>query len=187
VNERTIELQKEKERAEKLAQTDMLTGLNNRRAFYNPGTLQLKNATRNKLPTSVIVMDIDKFKNINDTYGYAYGDKVIKKFADTILGTIRESDVAGRIGGEEFAVLLSQTNIKSAYKVAEKLQKNIKKQFVEADGLCIKFTSSFGVAEKLDDFNSLESLIREADIALYEAKNSGRDKIILSEHNSLNP
>jgi diguanylate cyclase (GGDEF)-like protein len=173
----THELQGAYAAAEELARTDDLTGLKNRRAFYELGELTLGQAKRYGHPLCVVMLDIDRFKRINDTWGHAAGDEAIKAVAKAIRQTVRATDISGRVGGEEFAVLLPETTAEEAAAQAERLRQAIA-------GLClhqaadeIPFTCSLGVAEG-DGESSLDRLMGRADQALYEAKVQGRNRVV---------
>lgn len=162
-----------------IALTDPMTKLYNRRYFNAISTHFLALAKREKRPLSIIMLDIDKFKKINDTYGHQVGDKVIIRLASLLTYNQRKSDVVCRFGGEEFVMLLPNTSKLEAKKLAENIRKR-----VEADSIplnsnkTINFTVSIGVSE-VDLYNDtdIEKAIRQADDALYQAKESGRNKV----------
>ncbi len=156
---------------------DGLTNLFNRRHFNKIFYDEVDKSLENEKPFSLIIFDIDHFKNINDTYGHDVGDIVLKELAQLISDNVRTSDMVFRIGGEEFAVLLLGTDAKTAYAIAEKLRKIVENHDFEKVG---KVTISLGVAG-LKDNDSPEELFKKADKALYEAKNSGRNKTVLSD------
>lgn len=130
-------------------------------------------ALRHKLPLSVVMIDIDFFKRINDTYGHETGDKVLKIFAKTLEKSIRHEDIVGRFGGEEFVIALPNTNIEQALNAAERIRQKIEKMKVKA--INGNITASLGITELLltDDE---ESILKRADDALYEAKRGGRNR-----------
>jgi diguanylate cyclase (GGDEF)-like protein len=175
----THELKKATDKAERLARTDPLTGLNNRRAFFEYGQQIINYCVRNNRPLSAIVMDVDHFKNINDVHGHAFGDATLQKLADTLLKAFRKSDVCGRTGGEEFAILLPDTTNEAACHLAEKLRIAIAEMPIEFQGKEISITASMGVAAGEYDFDSLLQL---ADTALYRAKAEGRNRVICHEN-----
>ena len=175
----SYELKKAKEQAETLARTDFLTGMNNRRSFYDLCDTSFKLARRYGEDLTAILLDIDQFKNINDAHGHAVGDEVLKKLARIVAETCRESDIAGRVGGEEFAILLPRTNAKNGFELAERLREEMEKAAVHLDDGDIKFTASFGVAQMRPECDSLEALVAEADGAMYEAKQRGRNVVFL--------
>ncbi|KJR41705.1 response regulator receiver domain-containing protein [Candidatus Magnetoovum chiemensis] len=177
VRHRTAELEQAKNIAEMLACTDPLTELNNRRAFYERGGDEVTRIKRYKHPLSVIMFDIDKFKSINDTYGHAVGDEVIRNLALLITVNTRKCDIAGRLGGEEFALILTETQLEAALFVAEDLRAKVEAFPVTVDGVKIRFTSSFGAAEFKASDRTLDGLLARADKALYRAKGLGRNRV----------
>jgi len=165
---------------EHLAMTDELTGLANRRAFFIRGGEEIKRARRYQVPLSLIMLDIDEFKNINDTYGHESGDLVLQRTADTLLKSVRVVDSVARLGGEEFSVLLPNTHSEDAVKLAERLRLAVEAQSCpvrKERSVCV--TTSIGVAAYSEDTEDLDALLRNADIALYQAKNQGRNRLIL--------
>lgn len=171
------QLHSAKRLAEQLAHLDELTGLHNRRAFFEHGNHSVKQAARFKHPLAIIMMDIDHFKNINDNYGHSTGDRVLRIIAATILTTVREIDIAARIGGEEFAFVLPDTNLDEAALIAERLRQNIQNLEIEHDDRSLQITASFGVTVSKSTEQSLECLLTEADDALYIAKKKGRNQV----------
>ncbi len=161
------------------ADTDFLTGANNRRKFMELATLELSRATRYKNDLSMLMMDIDFFKNINDLHGHMAGDVVLSKLSEACLKNVRENDILGRIGGEEFAILLPQTCIENAIDVAENLRKLIQNLTVYYNNgsSVINFTVSIGVASVTAKVSKLEKLLHIADKALYKAKENGRNQV----------
>lgn len=173
------DLENEKEALELKSNTDALTSLKNRRYFDKALETEVHKAKSKNIPLSLIMFDIDKFKNINDTYGHQVGDEALKGLAKTVAAHIRQSDVLARYGGEEFAVIVVLTNIDAAKILAEKLRKTVEELRLPD---VPQFTCSFGVAQiEKDDF--AHDLIKRADDALYEAKNSGRNIVIAKEIN----
>ncbi len=175
------ELSKAKEKAEQLARTDMLTGLNNRRAFIETGKMILKNAQRYGHPLSMVMLDIDNFKMINDTYGHTSGDKVIKALANVINHGVRESDVSGRLGGEEFAIILQETNLTAAQELIDRLRKEVEQTPIHIDSQQINVTASFGIAQLDTELDSFDKLLDRADHAMYQAKKAGRNRVVIIE------
>ena len=174
------ELQRAKEHAETLARTDFLTGMNNRRSFYDLCQTPFRLARRHGEDLAVILFDIDRFKKINDEYGHAVGDEVIRTLARIVTRTGRESDVAGRVGGEEFAILLPQTNAKNAHELAERLREQMERSVVHLGNREVKFTASFGVAQMAAGCESREALVASADGAMYEAKERGKNCVFVA-------
>jgi len=165
------EIQNDKIALEKLANTDPLTGLYNRRHFYELINPFLSINKREKKTSSLIMLDIDKFKNVNDTYGHDVGDIILVNLAITVSANIRESDIFSRFGGEEFMIFLPHTNEEQAIKMAEKLRKAVE---ASKNVQNIKTTISIGVSEIIDD---IEVSIKAVDTALYVAKNNGRNRV----------
>jgi diguanylate cyclase (GGDEF)-like protein/PAS domain S-box-containing protein len=163
----------------KLAMMDELTDLYNRRAFLSYFDKELSRAKRNNEDVSILMIDIDFFKKINDKYGHHVGDITLKHFSDVAKRTIRNEDIIGRFGGEEFSVLLPNTAINTAGILAERLRKAMENTFVEHDDQKINFTVSIGIATFDDkDINS-DALMKNADSALYNAKENGRNRVML--------
>jgi diguanylate cyclase (GGDEF)-like protein len=159
----------------RLAATDPLTGLPNRRFFQQTANLELERVCRFGTSASVIMLDVDHFKDVNDTYGHALGDEALRALTRTCKGSIRQMDVFARHGGEEFAILLPGTNEAAACKVAEKLRLAIAKIIVSDDQHNFTLTASFGVAELFHTDQDIESGLARADTALYAAKHFGRN------------
>ncbi len=166
---------------EKYATVDELTGLYNRRYFLEYCEEYIKNAKRYSNNASFILMDIDYFKRINDTYGHQAGDSVLKEIAYLCCESIRNNDIIGRYGGEEFAILLPDTKIQDAFKLTERLRKNIKQKKIKAtDDSIVLLTASFGLYElNTETDEKLSEVFMKADRALYQAKEKGRDKIVV--------
>ncbi|WP_432735365.1 diguanylate cyclase [Maridesulfovibrio sp. FT414] len=160
----------------KLAETDELTGLRNRRSFMTAAGVEFERFSRYSSPLSLIMVDIDYFKQVNDTYGHAVGDTVLKEFAAICREQFRGVDVVGRIGGEEFAILLPSTGIEDALMVAERLRRACRRAMIYAGTERLQISASFGVSCAVTD-SDVKSLIRRADEALYRAKRNGRDRV----------
>lgn len=169
--------QKEKFQAEVMARADPLTGLNNRRAFYEISKPIWSTALRNERDVSVILLDIDQFKQINDSYGHAYGDEVLIAVASILTRSAREGDVLVRWGGEEFILFLPETNLQAAIALAERLRLAISDMRVANPNGEISFTASFGVAQRTAQTGSLEELTSIADHRLYQSKHEGRNRV----------
>ncbi|WP_343586436.1 GGDEF domain-containing protein [Herbaspirillum sp.] len=160
--------------------TDFLTGILNRRAFFAHAEQQVSAAQRYRRDLSVVLFDIDHFKRINDSYGHLSGDAILRGVAQTASQLLRKEDVLGRYGGEEFIVLLQESDLGKAEAVAQKLRMALEqKEFDADDGRRIKVSASFGVAA-LRDGHNLEQLIKLADTALYAAKEHGRNRVEVS-------
>lgn len=171
----------------KHATLDALTGFYNRHQLEERIKQEVSNAKRQHAPLCGIMTDIDYFKNVNDTYGHAVGDLVLKSIAKIIRGQLREYDIAGRYGGEEFSILLPFTKIHEAQMVAERLRKAIESKVIDIskinsdlDVKNISVTMSLGIYE-IKESDSDEDLIKKADKALYQAKNTGRNKVVVNE------
>lgn len=177
-----ITRRKEVERQlERLAHTDELTGLANRRHFLEQAQLELSRSIRYGHPLSMLMIDTDHFKGINDLHGHAIGDITLKKLAEIFRNTLRTADLAGRIGGEEFAVLLPETELGMAVDVAERLREAVAAAKVpRAMGVPLQFTVSIGVSSLTSKDDNLDLLIRQADEGLYLAKNAGRNRVCVS-------
>ena len=175
VYERTQELLRLNKKLKEMAYIDSLTGIYNRRYLYEVAKRLMPIVKREKQALSIAMLDLDKFKDVNDTHGHDVGDEVLKAFADDIKNSIRESDIFIRFGGEEFVLVLPNTDLEHAKVLIEKLRKIIEAcDKVES----VRFTVSIGVAafDVLKD--DLDSIIKKADEALYEAKNSGRNRVV---------
>ena len=158
----------------KLSHTDHLTKISNRKHIEKVLKKELKRANRYNLPLSVLILDIDNFKNVNDTYGHNIGDKVLRTIAKSVSDSIRESDYFGRWGGEEFIIVSTETSLENALILADKIRNTIEKlDFKEFDGV----TCSIGVSQ-YDYSQSYENIIYCSDMALYKAKNSGKNKVV---------
>ncbi len=164
--------------AEKEAKTDMLTGLLNRRAYYEISEMEYQKLLRYHRVLSVVMFDVDQFKKVNDTYGHNAGDSVLQHVANIARETIREYDYAFRMGGDEFLLLLPETNEKQASVLSERLREKIEKQkIIDSRGNTFFVTASFGVVEYTQREMSIEALTRRADEALYQAKKAGRNRV----------
>ena len=169
-----------------LAITDSLTGLYNRRHFNKLAEDEISRALRYSRPLSVMMFDIDFFKNVNDSFGHASGDMVLMMVAKTTKEMIRTSDIAARYGGEEFIVLLPETPVAKAATIAEKLRRRIEETTVQTEKYPIMITVSFGVSDYLGKTNSkpherVLEFIDNADRAMYASKNAGRNKVTVYE------
>lgn len=162
---------------ENLAMTDELTCICNRRAFTDNLKKEISRSLRKHIKLSVLIIDIDFFKKINDTYGHQIGDKALKHFVLEASKTLRDEDLIGRIGGEEFAVLLPDTKVDDAYIIANRLRQKIEKSLLEVSGFKIQYTVSVGVESLKDKGISLSVLMNNADKALYKAKENGRNRV----------
>lgn len=179
-----VQLATERQREEmrKLANTDALTGIANRRHILNLGNRELSRARRYGNPLSVLMLDIDKFKSINDRWGHPSGDRVIQELANATMLLVRGQDMCGRLGGEEFALILPETDASGAAVIAERLRRTVEAS--EAcradDGTVVRFTISIGVASLTPADASFEAMLQRADKALYRAKEGGRNRLVVA-------
>ncbi|MEP0806450.1 MAG: diguanylate cyclase [Chloroflexota bacterium] len=165
---------------QRLAITDGLTGLYNRRHFMEIARRKFERARRYKRSLSAMIFDVDHFKQVNDTYGHAAGDEVLRVIARLCRKELREADPLGRYGGEEFAGLFVEINAETATKVAERLRKAVENLKIPLDGKDLKVTISIGIAEQNQNTPDLESLLARADQAMYIAKHRGRNCVAVS-------
>ncbi len=159
-----------------LSQTDGLTKLFNRTHWENCLQAEYKRWSRSQHPSSLVMLDIDHFKSVNDTYGHTVGDEVIRHVSTLIRHHARETDVSGRYGGEEFAILLADTPLKNAYIFAERLRKEVCESVIAFNDIELKYTISIGIAEVDSSIKNHEKWIECADTALYRSKETGRNK-----------
>lgn len=172
------ELRKALIELEKLAKTDDLTGISNRRHFIALAEREFNLAKRQKRVFSLLILDIDYFKQINDTYGHPMGDKVIQFVARKCVDCIRQEDLCARWGGEEFIVFLSETTLEGAIMVANRIRMNIDDGAIEIEDHKINVTVSIGVSAYNPDDANVNQTISRGDMALYRAKNHGRNKVV---------
>lgn len=165
------------ERQRNAALRDYLTGLGNRRAFFEAAELEMERRRRSPRPTAMVMIDADHFKAVNDRHGHAGGDAVLRHLAAALNLTFRDIDVVARVGGEEFAVLLPSTDLAGAEAVANRLRLLVEDAVVKVDGVAIRYTVSAGVAVMDEVANSLERVMKRADQALYAAKANGRNQV----------
>ena len=163
------------------ASTDSLTGMYNKRFILNELETQIKIVKRSQRLFSIVMLDIDDFKVINDSYGHLAGDEYLKRIASIISRSLREQDTASRFGGEEFLLLLPETMIEGACKLAERIRQKIEKMELDFQGHSIKSTISAGVTQYGPEISDAESFIRSVDIALYRSKNEGKNRVMIAE------
>lgn len=180
VSERTAALEQSVKRAELLALTDSLTGVLNRRAFFESGEQELNRARRYQTPLAMVMIDLDMFKQINDNHGHATGDRVLVAAIDALQSMTRTADLFGRIGGEEFAILMPQTGLQAATDLAERLRVTLDTLEIRVGELTLNVTASFGVAAIDVSNESLAEAMGRADAALYRAKARGRNCVELA-------
>jgi diguanylate cyclase (GGDEF)-like protein/PAS domain S-box-containing protein len=157
---------------------DHLTGIANRRTFFEAAEVELTRWQRAPRPLSLLLLDADHFKLVNDRYGHPAGDAVLRDLALTLSATFRDVDVVARVGGEEFAVLLPSTAVAGALAVATRLLARLAQRVVEVDGERITYTVSGGIATMEEGVSGLDALMKRADEALYAAKNAGRNQVV---------
>ena len=156
---------------------DSLTGLLSRQAFFNSANKYVSLATREKTVFSVMIIDLDQFRLINDKYGHSAGDAVLKLFANVVNSVARRSDITGRLGGEEFAMILPSTTTGEAIEFSDRLHSAIDKAILKYNDSIIKYTASIGLTSFEPSTSvSIDELLARADLALYQAKQEGRGK-----------
>ncbi|MEM0910132.1 MAG: GGDEF domain-containing protein [Pseudomonadota bacterium] len=155
--------------------TDSLSGLYNRRHFTDVGRDMVNSAKRHKFPICCVLCDIDRFKSVNDTHGHDVGDEVIKTVAKLLKKNARPRDLVARIGGEEYAILLDNTDIAGAVDYAERVRRNIKKLKMHGNDVTISITASFGIFDASE--STIQDALKNADMALYRSKRNGRDQV----------
>ena len=169
------------EQTNKLAVTDGLTGISNRPSMEKSLRIEFERSKRYNSPLSFIILDVDHFKDVNDTYGHQKGDEILIAFASLLKKACRANDIAGRYGGEEFVMVLPQSNAQGAFKIAERVREEMMKISFTGNESNFAVTVSCGVAEFNKDYESINKLIAAVDQALYEAKNGGRNRTILGK------
>ena len=162
-----------------MAATDPLTGALNRRSFTERAQAELGRAKRYGRPSTLLAIDADRFKSVNDRYGHAGGDAVLKAFVEAVGTCLRPSDLLGRIGGEEFVVLLAETGIEGAEVAAERIRERVAGLEVESAADRIRFTISVGVAAVGEGRDALANALERADVAVYSAKDLGRNRVVV--------
>ena len=168
-------------RQRRAASVDPLTGLLNRGSFFSFADAAATRCLHQGEPLSVVIIDLDRFKSINDERGHSVGDRVLVAFARDAGGALRPRDLLGRIGGEEFALVLPGTGREAAMSIAERIRRSFEASGMYIDGHRLNATLSAGVASGSGDRLAISSLLREADAALYEAKSSGRNRVVFTE------
>ena len=166
----------------KLATVDPLTNAFNRRYFMEHAEQEFKRSLRYQRPFSLLIIDIDHFKKINDNYGHACGDEVLKAITSLFKEELRNSDIFARIGGEEFAVILPETNAVKAVEVGQRIRIKIKNYDIPYNNINIKITISIGISSINDKSKSLDELLKNADDALYDVKKCGRNNCKICEN-----
>ena len=172
-----LRVHRDEQEMRSLASYDSLTGLLSRHAFFDNSNNYVSLAQREHRPFSVLIIDLDHFKLINDRYGHPAGDAVLKLFADVVNSVARRSDIIGRLGGEEFAVVLPSTTADEAQEFAERLHHAINQAVLKFNGNAIRYTASIGLTEfDTESEDSIDDLLARADLALYQAKQAGRNQ-----------
>lgn len=176
IMELTIRLKQANQYLQMLSTTDPLTGILNRRETFKHLESQIEKGSRMHFNLSIAMFDIDHFKKVNDTYGHPAGDEVLKNVVARVKKNLRKYDIFGRIGGEEFLLILPGSSLEDAVKVCERCRNEVKKTDISTEKGDINVTISFGLTQ----FNgqSMDEVVSIVDINLYEAKNSGRDRVI---------
>lgn len=159
------------------ASTDVLTNLMNRRAFMNAFSKEMERIKRNPSDLACLILDIDHFKKVNDTYGHHIGDEVIRTITEHMVKYTRSVDIIGRIGGEEFAILMPNTDLDSAYLIADRLRENIAKDEMTFEHKTIQVTVSIGLTQMKEEEEDMQTILQRSDAALYEAKETGRNRV----------
>lgn len=175
--EMELALKEAHEKARAAALEDDLTGLRNRRAFFELGNQLLKQSRRNGSPLAIIMFDLDHFKKINDNHGHEAGDEVLRQIGRLLESNVREADIAARIGGEEFAILLADAHAVQASELAERLLELMQKTPVRYRDVRIRPTASFGISALHPEEPDLKNLLARADNAMYESKALGRGRV----------
>jgi diguanylate cyclase (GGDEF)-like protein len=181
LEEKARELEAQRAAIERLANTDALTGTLSRRHFHELGERELARAARGEQPIAALVLDIDHFKRVNDAHGHAGGDAVLKAFARRCQAMLRGTDVLGRLGGEEFAVLMPGSGLAEALVAAERIRAAVADVAVDVDGTRLAITVSIGAAARPAAETTLEVLLVAADEALYAAKRGGRNRVVAAD------
>ena len=174
-----LQLKGVNQQLERLSQTDGLTQLHNRRHWQECMEREFERFSRYGDSASLVMLDIDHFKQVNDQHGHLGGDRVIQHIAHTLKQSLRETDCAGRYGGEEFAVVLAKTTAQEAMFFTERLRKKIEAADIQFEGKSIKVTISIGICDLKDHMESSSTWLSNADKALYQGKQSGRNRCVI--------
>ncbi len=170
---------------EYLAKTDALTGIYNRGHFNNVSKKIVNGVEKNKSQVSMIMMDVDHFKGINDAHGHQLGDLVLQQIVEACKKLLRDKDVIGRVGGEEFSIVLPDTNLEEAEKIAERIRQAIEEMKIQNQVSIVQTTVSLGVASSQQlEMGTFEDLIQVSDEALYQAKADGRNCVRIYKHST---
>jgi diguanylate cyclase (GGDEF)-like protein len=175
-----LKISRMEEEMRDLASYDSLTGLLSRHAFFESANSHVSLANRNKSLFAVMLIDLDHFKTINDQYGHPAGDAVLRLFADVVNSVARRSDIVGRLGGEEFAIILPTTSTEEALEFSSRLNKAVDQAVLKFGDAIIDYTVSIGLtASSTARVNNLDNLLTRADLALYQAKRNGRNQTLV--------
>lgn len=177
VAKRTEDLQILNEKLKYLATRDSLTDVLNRGSFFEAAQQRLVLSQQQTSTASFILLDLDFFKRINDTYGHFIGDKVLIQFTQILQSFLKESDLLGRVGGEEFAIFLPDTKLDAAFQLADEIRQAVSKTTLEIEGKTVTYTVSLGVESSEPDDQLIDDLFKRADLKLYGAKDKGRDRV----------
>ncbi len=169
------DLQEARDHLTRLVSTDVLTELHSRRSWFELGGAEFSRFARYDRSFSVLLMDLDFFKRVNDTYGHDVGDLLLRRFADMLRAECRHSDIVGRLGGEEFALLAPETSIEEAQSLAERICEECRRLVVTVPAGAVRFSCSIGISQSVADDDGIERVLQRADTALYAAKRRGRD------------
>ncbi|MEO6014088.1 MAG: sensor domain-containing diguanylate cyclase [Devosia sp.] len=161
---------------QQIAKQDAMTGALTRRGFFAEVEKEFLRGSRYDRPSALVVIDVDHFKSINDRYGHPAGDALLVSIANACMATMRRSDVFGRIGGEEFGLLLPETEAREAYEAAERIRRSVESTIVQVGGAEVRATVSLGIAPLPAASETVSTWFNEADIALYESKQFGRNR-----------
>ena len=180
VDRHTRDLKSAVHRMEQMANFDQLTQILNRSSFITLANGDLAKAYQRKSAASVVMLDLDHFKQFNDQHGHLFGDRMLAEVARTLSDALRERDYVARWGGEEFVIFLQSTSLNSAAVIAERLREDIAELDLQVDGVTVRPTATFGVAQALPE-ESVQEIINRADMALYSGKREGRNRVVLAD------
>jgi diguanylate cyclase (GGDEF)-like protein len=178
VQDRTAQLRAANDQLQTMALTDSLSGLLNRRALFDVMRREVERNRRHRHGLAVLMFDIDHFKNVNDRYGHAVGDRVLRHVAAVAAGTVRSTDALARYGGEEFVIVAPETDLRQALQLAERIRVAVQSSEIGADQHTLQVTASFGAAIMRDDDEEPDQILRRVDTALYTAKAAGRNRVV---------
>lgn len=181
VQEYEDSMRQKTEELAQLASVDHLTGIMNKRVFDDVSKRYFETAQRHNQHIHILTLDIDHFKDVNDTYGHQVGDLLLIRFVETVQALLRKSDIFARVGGEEFMVLLYKTDLTGSMKVAEKIRKEVHNIRCKDDERFVKITTSIGVGRSKSEDSNVQALLERSDRALYQAKKEGRDRVCLED------